>query len=106
MRKLLSFLSIVGILAAVACTSNGKEGGPCSYETMDVRMLSTDSGSFIQRLPVEMHPFLSNGLSKDVTTLFQEFDQTIITENTDSVFDVKLDIITEGSCTPVQLSLK
>lgn len=73
---------------------------------MNVRMLATDSGAFIQKLPVEMHPFLSNGLSKDVTTLFPEFDQSTIDENVDSLFNVEIEIITEGSCTPVQLRIK
>lgn len=98
-------LAIVTVCVLSAC-NGGKEGGSCTYESMNVRMLATDSGAFIQKLPVEMHPFLSNGLSKDVTTLFPEFDQSTIDENVDSLFNVEIEIITEGSCTPVQLRIK
>lgn len=95
------------VLACASCNfSNPKEGGPCHYENLDARANVTDTGIYLLNLSPQIHPFWQNGLRKDVTSLFSNHDQELLKEKMDTTYDVRISMITEGTCTPISLSLR
>lgn len=93
-------------LALIACSNTGKDGGPCTYNSVDLQVMSTDSGAYVLKTPIEMHPYISNAMTKDVTTLFDHTsDRDTIASRIGDTLAARLDLIIEGSCTPVSMYL-
>lgn len=107
MSKALRITAIASFsLILFSCTIRHKEGGSCDYNTADVAVYDADTAIYMINAPVNMHPWLANGLSKDVTDLLSDYDVNELKEAKGDTLPGLLQVITKGTCTPIQLSLK
>ncbi|NVK27597.1 MAG: hypothetical protein HWE14_06105 [Flavobacteriia bacterium] len=107
MTKAIRIAGLVAVsIALFSCNIRHKEGGPCDYNSADVAVYDADTAIYMINAPVNMHPWLANGLSKDVTDMLSEYDINELRESQKDTLPATLQVITEGTCTPIQLSLK
>lgn len=101
-----TLLTLAIAFTAVACNFNsGKEGGPCKYADQPTKIYSADTAIYLTHTPAQMHPWLANGLLKDITELMNPGDAEYVHTMGGDTLEGNIQVIESGSCTPISISV-